>query len=101
MSITRHGINRQEVGALMRCTFEQTGDVLMEAAVHAEVDPMRGAYFDAAMPAMRVSLIIMALYSRRIREHHAGPDAEGRDRMLRLGAGLGEVQDWDGYRSDP
>lgn len=25
MAITRHGINRQEVGALMRCSFEETG----------------------------------------------------------------------------
>lgn len=24
MAITRHGINRQEVGALMRCSFEET-----------------------------------------------------------------------------
>ncbi len=26
----------------MRCSFEETVDVLMEAASHAEVDPMRG-----------------------------------------------------------
>lgn len=43
MAITRHGINRQEVGALMRCSFEETVDILMEAAVHAEVDPVKGA----------------------------------------------------------
>lgn len=42
MAITRHGINRQEVGALMRCSFEETVDILMEAAVHAEVDPIKG-----------------------------------------------------------
>lgn len=42
MAITRHGINRQEVGALMRCSFEETVDILMEAAVHAELDPVRG-----------------------------------------------------------
>merc|ERR1719509_256838 len=42
MAITRHGINRQVTGALMRCSFEETVDVLMEAAAHAEVDPMRG-----------------------------------------------------------
>jgi DNA-directed RNA polymerase II subunit RPB1 len=42
MAITRHGINRQDTGALMRCSFEETVDVLMEAAAHAEVDPMRG-----------------------------------------------------------
>ena len=42
MAITRHGINRQEVGCLMRCSFEETVDVLLDAACHAEVDPMKG-----------------------------------------------------------
>ncbi|VDD92561.1 unnamed protein product [Enterobius vermicularis] len=42
MAVTRHGINRQEVGALMRCSFEETVDILMEAAVHAEQDPVKG-----------------------------------------------------------
>ncbi|KZS16977.1 DNA-directed RNA polymerase [Daphnia magna] len=42
MAITRHGINRQDTGALMRCSFEETVDVLLEAAGHAEVDPLRG-----------------------------------------------------------
>ncbi|CAG2112106.1 unnamed protein product, partial [Medioppia subpectinata] len=42
MAITRHGINRQDVGALMRCSFEETVDVLIDAASHAEVDHLRG-----------------------------------------------------------
>ncbi|KAG7162943.1 DNA-directed RNA polymerase II subunit RPB1-like 12 [Homarus americanus] len=42
MAITRHGINRQDTGALMKCSFEESVDVLMEAASHAEVDPIRG-----------------------------------------------------------
>ncbi|VDK54176.1 unnamed protein product [Anisakis simplex] len=42
MAITRHGINRQEVGALMRCSFEETVDILMEASAHAEQDPVKG-----------------------------------------------------------
>ncbi|XP_055905536.1 DNA-directed RNA polymerase II subunit RPB1-like [Eupeodes corollae] len=42
MAITRHGINRQHVGALMRCSFEETVDVLLDAAAHAEVDHLRG-----------------------------------------------------------
>uniref|UniRef100_A0AC35TVV7 DNA-directed RNA polymerase subunit n=1 Tax=Rhabditophanes sp. KR3021 TaxID=114890 RepID=A0AC35TVV7_9BILA len=42
MAITRHGINRQEVGALMRCSFEETVDILNEAAVHSECDPVKG-----------------------------------------------------------
>jgi len=42
MAITRHGINRQDVGALMRCSFEETVDVLIDAASHAEVDYLKG-----------------------------------------------------------
>ncbi|UYV83040.1 POLR2A [Cordylochernes scorpioides] len=42
MAITRHGINRQDTGALMRCSFEETVDVLMDAASHAELDPLKG-----------------------------------------------------------
>ena len=42
MAITRHGINRQDVGPLMRCSFEETVDVLIDAACHAEVDHLKG-----------------------------------------------------------
>ncbi|KAH7962033.1 hypothetical protein HPB52_014006 [Rhipicephalus sanguineus] len=42
MAITRHGINRQDTGALMRCSFEETVDVLLDAASHAEVDYLKG-----------------------------------------------------------
>uniref|UniRef100_A0A1I8H8Q8 DNA-directed RNA polymerase subunit n=1 Tax=Macrostomum lignano TaxID=282301 RepID=A0A1I8H8Q8_9PLAT len=42
MAITRHGINRQDTGALARCSFEETVDILMEAASSAEVDPVKG-----------------------------------------------------------
>jgi len=42
MAITRHGINRQETGALMRCSFEETVDILMEAAASAQLDMMDG-----------------------------------------------------------
>ncbi|XP_035693394.1 DNA-directed RNA polymerase II subunit RPB1-like [Branchiostoma floridae] len=42
MAITRHGINRQEVGPLMKCSFEETVDILMESASHSETDFMWG-----------------------------------------------------------
>ena len=42
LAITRHGINRVETGALMRCSFEETVDILMEAAAFAERDRVRG-----------------------------------------------------------
>ncbi|KEP67472.1 UNVERIFIED_CONTAM: DNA-directed RNA polymerase II RPB1 [Hammondia hammondi] len=42
MSITRHGINRIDKGPLMKCSFEETVEILMEAAVFAEADHLRG-----------------------------------------------------------
>jgi len=42
MAITRHGINRADTGALMRCSFEETVEILLEAAANAELDDCRG-----------------------------------------------------------
>lgn len=42
MAITRHGINRSDTGALMRCSFEETVEILMEAAAIGEVDYCTG-----------------------------------------------------------
>lgn len=42
MPVTRHGINRSDTGALMRCSFEQTVEILLEAAASGELDDCRG-----------------------------------------------------------
>lgn len=42
MAITRHGINRVDTGPLMRCSFEETTDILLEAAIWGEKDRLRG-----------------------------------------------------------
>ena len=42
MAITRHGINRADTGALMRCSFEETVEILMEAAAIGEKDDCHG-----------------------------------------------------------
>ncbi|KAG2023660.1 RNA polymerase II large subunit [Coprinopsis cinerea AmutBmut pab1-1] len=42
MPITRHGINRADTGALMRCSFEETVEILMEAAAVGEKDDCHG-----------------------------------------------------------
>ncbi|XP_075488439.1 DNA-directed RNA polymerase II subunit RPB1-like [Primulina tabacum] len=42
MAITRHGINRNDTGPMMRCSFEETVDILLDAAVYAETDRLRG-----------------------------------------------------------
>eukprot|EP00449_Zooxanthella_nutricula_P049003 CAMPEP_0198601680 /NCGR_PEP_ID=MMETSP1462-20131121/149819_1 /TAXON_ID=1333877 /ORGANISM="Brandtodinium nutriculum, Strain RCC3387" /LENGTH=1832 /DNA_ID=CAMNT_0044333415 /DNA_START=69 /DNA_END=5564 /DNA_ORIENTATION=+ len=41
MAITRHGINRTNAGPLMKCSFEETVEILMDAAIYNETDPMR------------------------------------------------------------
>ena len=42
MAITRHGINRAYICALMRCSFEETVEILLEAAACGELDDCRG-----------------------------------------------------------
>lgn len=42
MSITRNGINRVDRGCLSKCSFEETVEVLMNAAAFAETDHLRG-----------------------------------------------------------
>ncbi|MCO5588461.1 hypothetical protein L7F22_042417 [Adiantum nelumboides] len=42
MAITRHGINRNDTGPMMRCSFEETVDILLDAAAFSEADHLRG-----------------------------------------------------------
>ncbi|OQO11911.1 hypothetical protein B0A48_03638 [Cryoendolithus antarcticus] len=42
MAVTRHGINKAETGALMRCSFEETVEILFDAAAGGELDVCRG-----------------------------------------------------------
>ncbi|KAF7336291.1 DNA-directed RNA polymerase subunit [Mycena venus] len=42
MAITCHGINHADTGALMRCSFEETFEILMEAAAVGEKDDCHG-----------------------------------------------------------
>tara|TARA_B100001094_G_scaffold333430_1_gene412103 strand:+ start:12774 stop:15365 length:2592 start_codon:yes stop_codon:yes gene_type:complete len=42
MSITRHGINKTNTGPLMKCSFEETVDVLLDAAQFGELDKLQG-----------------------------------------------------------
>ncbi|SOV10990.1 DNA-directed RNA polymerase II subunit RPB1 [Plasmodium gaboni] len=42
MSITRHGINRVDKGPLIKCSFEETVEILLEAAAFAQVDNLKG-----------------------------------------------------------
>jgi DNA-directed RNA polymerase II subunit RPB1 len=42
MAIDRHGINRVDSGPLLRCSFEETVDMLMDSAVFAEEEVLIG-----------------------------------------------------------
>ena len=41
-SITRHGINRLDTGPLRKCSFEETVEILLAAAVYGETDMLKG-----------------------------------------------------------
>jgi len=42
MSIDRHGINKSNRGPLAKCSFEETPDIILKAALFAEVDNING-----------------------------------------------------------
>jgi DNA-directed RNA polymerase II subunit RPB1 len=42
MPLSRHGINRMDTSPLVRCSFEETIDVLYDAAMYAEKDDAHG-----------------------------------------------------------
>ncbi|GLJ18055.1 hypothetical protein SUGI_0318540 [Cryptomeria japonica] len=42
MAITHHGINQNDTGPMMRCSFEETVDILLDATAYAQNDPLRG-----------------------------------------------------------
>ena len=42
MSIDRHGINKSNRGPLAKCSFEETPDIILKAALFGEVDNVKG-----------------------------------------------------------
>ena len=42
VSIFRHGINNDNIGPIAKASFEETSEMFLKAARHAELDEMRG-----------------------------------------------------------
>ena len=42
MSVDRHGINKSNRGPLAKCSFEETPDIILKAALFGEVDNVKG-----------------------------------------------------------
>jgi DNA-directed RNA polymerase II subunit RPB1 len=42
ISICRHGINNDNIGPIAKASFEETPEMFLKAARHAEIDTMRG-----------------------------------------------------------
>ena len=42
VSIFRHGINNDDIGPIAKASFEETPEMFLRAARHAELDPLRG-----------------------------------------------------------
>jgi DNA-directed RNA polymerase II subunit RPB1 len=42
MSVDRYGINKNDIGPLAKASFEETGKILLRAALFGEVDPITG-----------------------------------------------------------
>jgi DNA-directed RNA polymerase II subunit RPB1 len=42
MSVDRYGINKNDIGPIAKCSFEETEKILLRAALFGEVDPVTG-----------------------------------------------------------
>ena len=42
VSIFRHGINNDDIGAIAKASFEETPEMFLKAAKHGEIDNMKG-----------------------------------------------------------
>jgi DNA-directed RNA polymerase II subunit RPB1 len=81
ISIFRHGINNDNIGPIAKASFEETPEMFLRAARHAELDPMRGVsanvmcgqqgYFGTA--AFQVMLDINAMANQEV------PDLDEQD----------------------
>ena len=81
ISIFRHGINNDNIGAIAKASFEETPEMFLKAARHAELDAMRGVsanvmcgqqgYFGTA--AFQVMLDINAISEQEV------PDLDDED----------------------
>jgi DNA-directed RNA polymerase II subunit RPB1 len=50
LAINRHGFNRNDSGPLMRCSYEETVEILHDAATFAETDRMKGIPQSFSLP---------------------------------------------------
>jgi DNA-directed RNA polymerase II subunit RPB1 len=42
MSVCRHGVNKDNIGPIAKASFEETPEMFFKAAIHGELDNMRG-----------------------------------------------------------
>eukprot|EP01052_Picozoa_sp_SAG31_P014857 SAG31_NODE_937_length_10886_cov_3.648651_4_plen_582_part_01 len=85
MAITRHGINRSESGCMMRCSFEETVEILMEAAAFSTCDNLKGVSENVMMGQLcplGTGTFDMVLNEEMLRDAvdtYADDDDDGRD----------------------
>jgi len=88
MAITRHGINRAETGALMRCSFEETVEILMEAAAVGELDDCKGVAENIMLG--QLAPLGTGEFDLMLDEKMLSTVVEGpRPGMMGMGAGMG------------
>ena len=100
VSIFRHGINSDDIGPIAKASFEETPEMFLKAARHAELDPMRGVsanvmcgqegYFGTN--AFQVVLDIDKLAQVKAAEEWSASDdisTQIQDGFETLGAGMG------------
>merc|ERR1719498_1820907 len=89
MAVSRHGINRGEAGPMLRASFEETVEVLMNAAMYSQFDTLDGVTENIMMGQLaRVGTGIVDLLVDYDKLQNAIEYNSGKDNIL-LGSGEG------------
>ena len=102
MPMTRHGLNRMGTGPLKRSSFEETYEMLLEAAMFAELDELKGIsenIMTGNLAPMGTGFVDILSASPRVRSLLATPPAvatttpQRRDNAAKQTADLIELRD--------
>ena len=77
MSITRHGMNRTETGVLMRCSFEETVNIIIDSACCAQKDNLSGVTESIVMgqlPKIGTGIVDILMDFDKLNELNNEPD---------------------------
>ena len=95
ISIFRHGINNDNIGPIAKASFEETPEMFLKAARHAELDTMRGVSANVmcgqegffGTSAFQVVLDLEAMKTLEEEKQYENPEDDMIDKMFQVDSG--------------